>query len=139
MPYLEVRVENGAGGSYVTSANGISLAKSNGCLASLFGSMYPSAIDYFNGLAYEGWTLVSSQSNSSFGMIDGLPFANNWGNYFFTGNGRFEIEWDDKGWHFKGGYQSFSADQDYDDYDNDDNQDDYDRYVDEQSERYGPV
>jgi hypothetical protein len=115
MAYLEVRVENGTGGRIAVSANGVSLAKSSGCLAFFLGSQYPSAMDYFSGLEYEGWTLVSNQTSNTVGMIDGLPFASSNSIYTFRGNGRFEIEWDEQDrWRFKG----YRNDDDYYDDDN---------------------
>jgi hypothetical protein len=141
MSYLEVRVENG--GSLAVSANGISLAKSNGCLAFFIGSIYPYATDYFNGLASEGWRLVSSQSNSAMAIVSGFPMGNTWGTYLFEGNGRYEIEWDENDrWHFKGRYISPGNCQDnYDDgFDDryDEDQGDYDRYLDERADYERP-
>src|SRR3990172_4867911 len=100
MPYLEVKIQNAPGGALAISANGISLGKSNGCLAAIFGTSYPMAIAYFEGLEYEGWDLVSSQSSNFVGMIDGFPFANSQGTYVFQGHGRYEVKWDDDGWFF---------------------------------------
>lgn len=116
MAYLEVRVENGSSGRYAASANGVSLAKRSGCLAFFIGSHYPSVTSYFSALEDEGWSLISSQSSSTVGMIDGLPFANSNSVYTFRGDGRFEIEWDENGnWRFTGYRDDNYEDDDYED------------------------
>lgn len=102
MAFLEVKVKTSNDGNPIaTYANGISLAKSNGCLYSIFfGSKYPLAWDYFSGLEHQGWSLDSSKSSRIVGMIDGLPFANSEETYLFRGTGLFEIDWDEEGWFF---------------------------------------
>jgi hypothetical protein len=99
LAYLEVKIENGDGGTIATSANGVSLARGSGCLAFFFGSAYPSAVDYFRALKLEGWTLLSTQTTNRMGMIDGLLFMNSDGMCTFAGHGRYLIEWDDNGWY----------------------------------------
>lgn len=100
MAYLEVTVQQAPGGTTAIAANGFSLARSNGCLAFFIGSMYPSAIDYFDALEREGWVLVSTSSSSTMGMIEGLPFIISGGTYTFRGNGRYQIEWVNDDWRF---------------------------------------
>lgn len=102
MAYLEVIVERTPGGYLASSANGCSLGKSSGCLAFFIGTRYPSLVDYIEGLEYEGWYMVSSQTSQSFGVIDGLPFGFSGGTLLFRGSGRYKIEWIDDRWQFVG-------------------------------------
>jgi hypothetical protein len=103
MSYLEIKLGTGSSGRVALSANGLSLARSQGCLASLFGTQYPIATDYFSGLESEGWRLVTSSSSRTVGMINGMPFANDESVYTFSGNGRYEINWSSDGrWAFNG-------------------------------------
>ncbi len=101
MPYLEVVVQNGNKGKIAETANGISLARSNGCLTFFMGSYYPDAYDYFNRLEREGWSMTSSKSSRFVGMVNGMPIANSKETYNFSGNGKFEIEWVGDSWQFK--------------------------------------
>ena len=102
MAYLEVNIERMAGGFAAVSANGTSLAENPGCFFVLFGTHYPVLTDYMNGLEYEGWYLVSSQTSQSLAMIDGLPFGFTGGTLLFQGSGRYKIEWINGQWHFVG-------------------------------------
>lgn len=99
MGYLEVVIEHGnSGGMIATSANGYSLGRNPGCLGWMFGTRYPNLSDYIDALEYEGWYLVSSGSSGAYGMIDGLPFNNVTEKLYFSGNGRYRVYWDEKGW-----------------------------------------
>lgn len=117
MAYLEVQIGSGYGGAIAISANGYSLAQSSGCLTFFIGSQYPRAMDYFNALDYEGWTLMNSRSSSVVGMIDGLPFWNESGTYTFRGSGRSQIKWEDDRWILTGPRLGvyFSSRYDYED------------------------
>ena len=70
MAYLEVVLQNGSSGPIAQTANEVSLAKDNGCLAFFLGSVYPMAEDYVRGLEYEGWRLYNTVTTSTVGMID---------------------------------------------------------------------
>lgn len=103
MAYLEVKVDNMGSGACVVSANGVSLGRDKGFWGAIFGTYYPSVPDYFNGLDYEGWRLVSSNTSGSIAIVDGLPFGFSGGTYIFQGSGRYEIEWNqERRWQFTG-------------------------------------
>ena len=102
MAYLEVFLQEGSTGPIAISANGISLARENGCLSFFTGRFYPMAEDYVRGLEYEGWSLYNNVTTSTVGMIDGMPFSSSQNKLVFTGNGRYQVEWIGEQWNLKG-------------------------------------
>jgi len=115
MAYLEVVVQNGSGGLIAVSANGKSLGKPNGLKGFLFGTIFPYYIDYLNALEFEGWKLISSESSQFVGVFDGFPIMNSNRVFLFSGYGRFEVEWVDDKWFFKGENERYFDDDSVED------------------------
>jgi hypothetical protein len=115
MAYLEVVLQNGSSGPIAETANGVSLARDNGCLAFFLGSAYPMAEDYVRGLEYEGWRLYNTATTSTLAVIDGLPLANSQTKLIFIGDGRYQVEWIGDRWSFKD-HPRYEPPQDYGDY-----------------------